>query len=106
MQLVTQPVHVTIRFLPPGFFLNSPKVRIVLDDHWVVYHGGFVHGFRVDIPVAPGPHRLTVVLETGVIDRTKHHWVNFPANMRHDVLLEYSRLWGNFGDPKVTSAPA
>ena len=56
--------------------------------------------------VAPGPHRLTVVLETGVIDRTKHHWVNFPANMRHDVLLEYSRLWGNFGDPKVTSAPA
>lgn len=96
------PCHVTFRFPPPGFFLNSPSVRLVLDDQWLIFRGSFVDGFHFAVPVAAGQHRLSIVLETGVFDRTKHHWLALQPGVAYDVLLEYSRFWGNFGDPKVT----
>lgn len=99
------PVAVTFRFPPPGFFINSPMVRLLLDDQWLLFHGSFTDGFRVDVPVAPGAHRLTIVIETGFVNRTKHHWLNFAPYQRYDVLLEYSRFWGSFSDPKVAILP-
>lgn len=70
-------------------------MRLVLDGA-VVYSGSFRAGFDVLFPVAPGDHALATAIEMGIVARRRVYNVNVPAGQTAEMLIAYSRLWGNF----------
>ncbi len=84
-----------IIFAPPGFFVNDPLVTIQVNG-WTAYAGSFVSGLDVRFPVVPGPLTVKTRIEVLGIGREKV----YPAMAVHghalDLVLEYSRMWGNF----------
>jgi hypothetical protein len=52
--------------------------------------------------VAPGYHQLTVHIAMSGITRNRVYPINVAPGRTYSVLLEYSRLWGNFASsPKI-----
>lgn len=90
-----------LRFPPPGFFLNDPRLLVRLDDR-TLYDGSFRAGFDVSIEVQPGVHVLeTSIHLAGTVARPQRIELPLDATGYRDVpvvhgTLEYSRLSGNF----------
>jgi hypothetical protein len=85
-----------IVFPRPGFFLNDPRLVITLDG-LRVYEGSFVGGVDVELPVAPGPHRIETRIEIGPFARQRlYDLLVSLEGVRCTATLRYSRLWGNF----------
>lgn len=93
--------NLRIAFPPPGFFLVDARLVIVVDAI-VVYDGSFKQGVDLMVPVAPGPHGVETVIETGGITRRRHYAIAVAAGRGSTLALDYSRFWGNFASkPKV-----
>jgi hypothetical protein len=94
-------IPLTITFPSPGFFLNDPRLTVWFDGH-VVYDGSFVSGFETTFPVLPGAHALALRLTTPLFNREKQYPIAIQPANGYQVLLEYSRFWGNFsGAPRI-----
>jgi hypothetical protein len=90
-----------VRFLPPGFFLTDVRVVLQLDGT-TIYDGGFLAGIDLRVPVSPGDHRLESVIDLGLAKR-RRSWDVVVRDSDCDVVLEYSRMWGNFTkNPRMT----
>jgi hypothetical protein len=87
----------------PGFFLGDPRLLVTLDGT-PIFDGGFRGGFDVCVPVAPGWHRVVTaipVLGTSAW-RSRDYSLDFTSARSMTLVLEYSRVWGNFASrPKV-----
>ena len=96
-------MRLRVRFAPPGWFWNSPRLVVRLDGTPLI-DGSFVGGFDVTTEVAPGPHTLaTAIHVTTTLARHRVYTVEVPppspgaeAEPRLEARLGYSRLWGNF----------
>lgn len=92
-----------VRFDPPGWFANDPRVVVMLDGEPLV-DGSFVRGFECAREVAPGRHTLTTAVHlTTTLARRREYTIDVPApaaDREHapglEARLRYSRLWGNF----------
>lgn len=85
----------------PGFFLNDCRFVILLD-RYVVYDGSFLSGMDMTFPVQSGWHTVDTQIHLGPITRSKNYSVEVPPGRGVTLLLEYSRLWGNFvSKPKI-----
>jgi hypothetical protein len=94
-----------IVFPPPGFFLNDPRVTIHVNG-WCAYAGGFVSGIDVKFPVVPGPLTVTTRIEVLGMGREKVYSAMAVHGHALELMLEYSRMWGNFtGTPKQRHVP-
>jgi hypothetical protein len=91
-------------FRPPGFFLADVPVRMTVNEH-PVFHGGVMNGFLVEVPMMEGQHFVgTVIL--GPVDRRRRYPVLVRPGCVTELLLEYSRIWGNFtSSPKIQYLP-
>ncbi len=84
-----------IAYPKPGFFLADVRVVIGVDGQ-VVYDGGFVSGFDVDLHVDSGAHVVTSEIKLPPISRKREYRVDVGMNEEVTATLVYSRLWGNF----------
>lgn len=91
-----------LKFPPPGFFLNDPRLHVTLDER-TLYDGSFRDGFDVSLDVEPGAHVLetAIHLSGSLARRQRFEIVLDSTNGYRDVpvvhgTLEYSRLSGNF----------
>lgn len=106
-----------VRFDPPGWFANDPRVVVTLDGQ-PVYEGSFVRGFETTVELTPGKHTLATAIHlTDTIARRREYTIETPIERTHrehppglEARLRYSRLWGNFGAKlelsRVDGAPA
>ena len=83
-----------ISFPSQRFFAVDVQVVLLLDGT-IIYQGGFKAGIDVTIPSAPGPHRLESVIGLGIAKRRRAWDIKIPPS-GCDVVLAYSRFWGNF----------
>lgn len=91
-------------FRPPGFFLMDVPVRLMVNGH-VVFHGGFMNGILVEVPMMEGTYAVDAVI-SGPVDRTRRYNVVVRPGCVTEVLLDYSRMWGNFtSSPKIAYLP-
>jgi hypothetical protein len=94
-----------IVFPPPGFFVNDPRVTIHVNG-WCAYAGGFASGIDVKFPVVPGALTVTTRIEVLGIGREKVYSTMAVHGHALELMLEYSRMWGNFtGTPKQRQVP-
>jgi hypothetical protein len=84
-----------IVFAPPGFFLNDPLLTIHVNG-WQAYAGSFARGLDVRFPVVPGPLAVRTRIEVLGIGRDKTYAAMAVHGHALEMVLEYSRLWGNF----------
>ncbi len=91
-----------VRFPAPGFFLNDPRVVVMLDGR-VLYDGSFKDGFDVSAEIQPGAHVLeTAIHIAGSLARRQRIDLDLDARQGYrDVpavhaKLHYSRWSGNF----------
>lgn len=95
-------MRLQLTFAPPGFFLNDPRLVVMLDER-KVYDGSFLHGFDVALEVQPGTHvvETAIHLAGSLARRQRIELVLDGSNGYRDVpvvhgKLEYSRMSGNF----------
>lgn len=97
-------MQVVVRFDCPGFFLNDPRLVVRFDEQ-VVHDGSFKGGVRAPVEVEPGQHMIETAIYVGSLPRTKRIPVWLDADLGSgeyreaagvEVVLSYSRLWGNF----------
>jgi len=88
----TSRIHVS--FPRPGFFMGDARVVLLLDGA-TVHEGSFKAGIDITIPAALGRHCLESVIELGIA-RRRRSWELVASSPGCDVVLEYSRFWGNF----------
>ena len=94
-----------IIFPPPGFFVNDPLCTIHVNG-WCAYSGSFVSGIDVRFPVVPGPLTIKTRIEVLGIGREKVYAAMAVHGHALELVLDYSRMWGNFtGDPKQRQVP-
>ncbi len=93
-----------VSFPAPRFFLGDVRVLLLLDGA-AIHDGGFKAGIDVTVPVAPGQHRLESALVFGSMRRRRGWDVAVPPS-GCDVILEYSRFWGNFAKGLRVDPPA
>jgi hypothetical protein len=91
-----------VRFDDPGWFANSPPLRISCDGK-PIYEGSFRGGGVASVDVAPGAHTIEAAIDIGLgIARKKTYTIDMPADSYRDsqagleAKLSYSRIWGNF----------
>jgi hypothetical protein len=89
------PPNLRITFPPPGFFLVDVRLAIAIDGY-PVYDGSFKRGVDLAFPVAPGPHQITAQIDMGGISRNRAYPISIMPGRGYLLILEYSRLWGNF----------
>ena len=95
------PPNLRITIPPPGFFIVDVRLVIAIDGY-PVYDGSFKHGVDLAFPVAPGRHQITVQIDMGGISRNRAYPIDVVPGRGYSLLLEYSRLWGNFASkPKI-----
>lgn len=98
-----------LRFPPPGFFLNDPRLVVTLDSR-TLYDGSFRAGFDVSVEIEPGVHVLTTALHlVGSVAREQRIELPLDEARFRDVpvvvgTLEYSRLTGAFKNRVSLSA--
>lgn len=102
-------MRLDIRFAPPGFFLNDPRLVVTLGGR-TLYDGSFKSGFHVSVDVEPGHHVLETRIEVmGGIARTQETPLVLDASAGYrdlpalEVLLEYSRWTGNFKQASISA---
>lgn len=103
-------MELLVRFSPPGFFLNDPRVEVRLGGR-LLYEGGFLRGFECRATIGPGVHVLETTLGSmGSIGRPQRYELNltpeggYPDVSRVEVELTYNRLGGNFDKRASISA--
>jgi hypothetical protein len=103
---MTEPAAwMRIAFPKPGFFLVDVRVAIHVNG-WSAYDGGFLQGFDVRFPAVPGPCVIDVLLDAGLVKRSRQYTVEARAGYAVEVWLEYSRFWGSFTkEPRVAYVP-
>lgn len=90
-----------LRFPPPGFFLNDPRLVVTLDSR-TLYDGSFRSGFDVSLELDPGVHVLSTAIHlVGSVAREQRIELAIEPERYRDVpvvhgMLEYSRMTGNF----------
>lgn len=95
------PPNFRITFPPPGFFLVDARLFITIDG-FPAHDGSFKQGLDRAFSVAPGYHQIVVHIEMGGLTRNRVYPIALSPNRAYSLLLEYSRLWGNFAKtPKV-----
>jgi hypothetical protein len=101
-------VRLDIRFPPPGFFLNDPRLVVTLGER-TLYDGSFKSGFAVSVEVDPGRHVLETRIEVlGSVARTQQTPLALDSTGYRDVraveiVLEYSRWTGNFKKTSISA---
>lgn len=94
-------MRLDVRFPPPGFFLNDPRLVVTVDDR-TIYDGSFKSGFAVSVDLTPGRHTLetSIAVAGSVRTQTIDLPLDGPGGYRDvpavEVVLEYNRLTGNF----------
>lgn len=83
-----------ILFFKPRFFLADVQLVLLLDGA-TIYAGSFIAGVDMTSPAAPGQHRLESRLELPFMTR-RRSWDIAVSPSGCEVVLEYSRFWGNF----------
>lgn len=83
-----------IFFRPQRYFLTDVPIVVALDSVRV-FEGGFLGGFDVSGPAAPGAHVITSEIRIGGFSRNKR-WTVELGEADRTVELVYSRFWGNF----------
>ena len=105
MQSNSPSAWMRISFASPGFFVNDPTLTIHVNG-WCAYAGSFRSGFDVRFPVVPGPLAIMTRIDVLGMGRTKTYNVIATHGHAVEVVLDYSRLWGNFtGTPAVRQVP-
>lgn len=95
-------MQLRVVFARPSFFLSDIALAITLDGT-PIFHGGFMSGVDVTVPVAPGRHQLASALDLAIVKRQRVWQLDVPeAGLA--VELAYSRLWGNFAKRLRTPA--
>ncbi len=91
-----------VRFEPPGFFLNAPRLVLRLGDR-KLFDGAFKAGFNVAVDVDPGRHVLETTLfgplgdtQSQSIELTLDAAAGYRDARIVEAELSYSRLTGNF----------
>ena len=101
MNTAPPPPNLRITFPPPGFFLVDARLVVTIDGY-PAHDGSFKQGMDRVFSVAPGYHQITVHIDMGGISRNRVYPIVLSANRGTSLILEYSRLWGNFAKtPKV-----
>ena len=69
---------------------------VVTIDGYPAHDGSFKEGMDRVFWVAPGHHQITVHIDMGGISRNRVYPIALSPNHGYSLVLEYSRLWGNF----------
>jgi hypothetical protein len=95
------PPNLRITFPPPGFFLVDVRLVVTIDGY-PAHDGSFKQGLDRMFSVHPGNHQIAVHIEMGGITRNRVYPITINVNRSYSLILEYSRLWGNFvKTPKI-----
>jgi hypothetical protein len=97
----TGAIHVS--FPRPRYLVGDARVVLLLDGA-SFYEGGFKAGIDVTTAAAPGSHRLESVIDLGIAKR-RRSWEVAVSASGCDVILSYSRFWGNFAKSVRSSSP-
>lgn len=89
-----RPSYLRIIFPKPGFFINDPRVRITINGHPATEQS-FMQGFDWWTPMQPGFHYVEVAIVT-LVTRSRMYNVEVRSGCSTEVVLDYSRMWGNF----------
>lgn len=93
-------VRLTIRFSPPGMFLNDPRLVVTVGDQ-TVFDGKFKSGFDATVVVAPGDHQIQTAVMIGPLARRQAIPLRLGGAGYRDAKavearLSYSRITSNF----------
>jgi hypothetical protein len=95
-----RPSYLRIIFPKPGFFINDPRVLVTINGRPMVEQS-FLQGFDWWTPMQPGFHYVEVGI-VAIVTRSRTYNIEVRPSHSTEVLLEYSRMWGNFGSaPKA-----
>ena len=99
------PPNLRITFAKPGFFLVDVRLVVTIDGY-PAHDGSFKQGLDRAFSVFPGHHQIAIMIDMGGISRNRVYPITIMANRRYSLILEYSRLWGNFAStPTIIETP-
>lgn len=92
---------IRVRFEAPAEVTVDTRLEVRLDGR-ALYIGRFLAGFDAHSSVAPGEHVLTTAIHVGALTRSRRYAFTAGGGAlrevatRLEVVLRYSRMWGNF----------
>lgn len=88
------PASLRVTLPPQRFYITDVRVVLTVDGNFA-FAGSFQQGFDVSLPVVPGPHVLSTIIELDPFRRTRDYAIDVPPGGLA-LELAYSRFWGNF----------
>jgi hypothetical protein len=96
-------MELEIRFDPPGFFVNDPRVVVRVEGR-VVHDGSFKEGFVARLPIQSHKPSIETTIYIGPLQRKQRIEVDLASTLAPgyqennpvwEARLHYSRMWGN-----------
>jgi hypothetical protein len=90
------PSYLRVVFPAPGFFLADADVALVVNGQ-TTWRGSFKQGFDWWAETPPGTYVVVAQIAAPLgFTRSKTYTVTVQPSRTTIVVLEYSRMWGNF----------